>query len=185
MTVLETERLVLRRMSIDDAPFIVELLNDPSFVRHIGDRGVRTRDDACRYILTGPVSSYERLGFGLYLVELKDGSVPIGICGLLKRDSLEHVDLGFAFLPRFRSRGYAFESASAVLAHARDTLGLQPILAITSEGNVASVRLLERLGFRFVRMARLSEGQPEVRLFASGATAPDEDPAAPPSGGPR
>jgi len=178
MTVLETARLVLRRMSADDAPFIVELLNEASFVRHIGDKGVRTREEAVQYILTGPVSSYERLGFGLYLVELKSGSgrEPIGMCGLLKRESLDEADLGFAFLPQFWSKGYAFESASAVLAYARETLGLQRVLAITSDGNVASIRLLGKLGFRFVRMARLSEGQPEVGLFASSGEGPTSTP---------
>ncbi|MDP2859906.1 MAG: GNAT family N-acetyltransferase, partial [Bacillota bacterium] len=113
--VLETNRLALRRLSVDDAEFILELLNDPSFVRYIGDRGVRTKDDARRSIQTGPMESYERFGFGLYLVELKETGEPIGICGLLKRESLQEVDVGFALLPRFWSKGYAVESVSAVL----------------------------------------------------------------------
>jgi len=163
--VLETERLVLRRLTADDAGFILELLNDPAFLRYIGDKGVRTRADACRYIETGPVASYERHGFGLYRVELKDGGEPIGMCGLLKRDYLPDVDIGFALLPRHRSKGYAFESASAVLAHARDTLGLKRVLAITSPDNVASIGLLADLGFRFERMARPAENEPEVKVF--------------------
>jgi RimJ/RimL family protein N-acetyltransferase len=167
MVVLETGRLALRRISLDDAEFILGLLNEPSFVRYIGDKGVRTRADACRYISAGPMASYERFGFGLFLVELKDGGEPIGMCGLLKRDWLDEADLGFAFLPRFWSMGYAFESASAVLAHARDTLGLKRILAITSEDNAASIGLLGKLGFRLDRLARPSEAEPEVRVFAA------------------
>ena len=166
MLVLETERLALHRLSTGDAAFILELLNEPSFLRYIGDKGVRTRADACKYILTGPVASYERLGFGLYLVRLKESDQPIGICGLLKRESLEDVDLGFALLPRFWSRGYAFESADAVIAYARGTLALKRILAITSPDNAASIGLLGKLGFCFERMARLSDAEPEVKVFA-------------------
>ena len=160
---------MLHRLTADDADFILELLNEPSFLRYIGDKGVRTREDACRYIWTGPMASYERFGFGLYRVELKDGGEPIGICGLLKRESLEDVDLGFAFLPRFWSKGFAFESASAVLAHGRQTWGLKRVLAITSPDNEASIRLLAKLGFRFERTARLSEGAPEIKVFAADA----------------
>jgi len=165
--VIETRRLTLHRLSVDDADFILELLNEPSFLRYIGDKGVRTREDACRYILAGPMASYDRFGFGLYRVERKDGGEPVGMCGLLKRESLEDVDVGFAFLPRFWSRGFAFESASAVLAHGRQNWGLKRILAITSPDNEASIRLLEKLGFRFERMARLSEETPEVKVFAA------------------
>ena len=127
---------------------------------------MRTEADARRYVETGPLASYERFGFGLLRVELKESGEPIGMCGLLKRDALPDVDVGFAFLPRFWSKGYAFESASAVLAHARDALGLQRVLAITSPDNEASIRLLGKLGFRFERMARSSEKEGEVRLFA-------------------
>ena len=104
LPVIETPRLARRRLTTDDADFILELLNEPSFLRYIGDKGVRTREDAGRYILAGPMASYERFGFGLYRVERKDGGEPIGICGLLKRDSLEDVDVGFAFLPRAWSK---------------------------------------------------------------------------------
>ena len=167
MVVLETSRLALRRISVDDAEFILVLLNDPSFLRYIGDRGVRTTDDARTYIQTGPMESYERFGFGLYLVELKETRESIGICGLLKRESLQDVDVGFALLPRFWSKGYAVEAVSAVLAYGRDTLGLKRIVAITSPDNVASINLLSKFGFRFERMTRLSEGSPEIKLFAS------------------
>src|ERR1051325_3355107 len=113
MKVLETDRLILRHLTVEDSEFILELLNDPSWLRFIGNRGVRTLDDARDYILKSFVAMYERLGFGLYLTELKSEGVPVGICGLIKRDSLEDVDIGFAFLPKFRGEGYAYESASA------------------------------------------------------------------------
>lgn len=166
LNILETERLSLRQLSADDAEFIFGLVNQPSFIKNIGDRGVRTNADAVAYIQNGPVASYERFGFGLYLVELKESGTPIGICGLLKRDSLPDADIGFAFLPEFWSHGYAFESAAAVMDHGRSVLGLDRILAITAPENVGSIKLLEKIGFRFDGMMRLSEGEPEVRLFA-------------------
>jgi RimJ/RimL family protein N-acetyltransferase len=169
LTVLETERLVLRKISADDAEFIVELLNQPSFLRYIGDKEVRNAADAIRYIQTGPIASYEQFGFGLYLVALKASGVSIGICGLLKRDSLPDVDIGFAFLPSYWSQGYAFESASAVMDYGREVLGLSRIVAITSFDNDASIRLLEKIGLRFERLIKLSEDASEVRLFASKA----------------
>src|SRR5512141_2251197 len=111
MKILETERLILRRISIADAEFMLQLLNEPSFLHYIGDKGVRTIDDARNYILQGPMASYERFGFGLYLAELKETLVPIGMCGLLKRETLDDVDIGFAFVPQFWKQGYAWESA--------------------------------------------------------------------------
>ena len=167
MTVIETDRLVLRRLSTDDAEFINELLNQPSFLRYIGDKEVRSNADAVRYIQTGPLASYERFGFGLYLVELKESGASIGICGLLKRDSLPDVDVGFAFLPSYWSQGYAFESASAVMTYGREVLGLRRIVAITSPDNDPSIRLLERIGLRFEGLIKLSEDKSEVRLFSS------------------
>jgi [ribosomal protein S5]-alanine N-acetyltransferase len=161
----ETGRLALRRFTTADAAFVVELLNEASFLRYIGDKGVRTEADACRYLEAGPLASYARHGFGLYRVGLKHSGEPIGMCGLLKRDWLEDVDIGFAFLPRFWRKGYGLEAAAAVLAHARDGLGLRRVVAITSPDNAASIGLLEKLGFRFERMARPSEGEPEVRVF--------------------
>ncbi len=163
--VIETDRLILRRLSTDDAEFILELLNEPSFLRFIGDKGVRTLEDARNYILNGPVDMYNRLGFGLYLTELKEDGVPIGICGLIKRDSLEDVDIGFAFLPKFWAKGYAYEAASAVMAYGKNVLGFKRIVAITSPDNDASGRLLEKLGMRFERMIRLSKDADEVRLY--------------------
>ena len=165
MIVLETERLILRRLSTDDAEFVLELLNEPSFLRYIGDKGVRNLDDARQYILNGPVASYEKNGFGLYLVALKPDGTPIGINGLVKRDTLPDPDIGFAFLPAYWSKGYAFESAAAVMNYARAVLGLTRILAITSPDNEASARLLDKIGLRFERLIKLSEDATEVKLF--------------------
>ena len=165
MTVLETERLIVRRLTIDDAEFVLGLLNEPSFLRFIGDKGVRNIADAVQYIQNGPVASYERFGFGQFLVELKESGTPIGMCGLLKRDSLPDVDIGFAFLPQFWSRGYAYEAAAAMMTYGREVLGLRRIVAITNPDNEASGRLLEKIGLRFERLMKLAEDQSEVRLF--------------------
>jgi RimJ/RimL family protein N-acetyltransferase len=168
MIVLETERLVLRRLSAEDAEFILGLLNQPSFLQYIGDKGVRNTEDAIRYIQTGPQASYEQFGFGLYLVEVKESGVPMGMCGLLKRDSLPDVDIGFAFLPEYWSQGFAFEAAAAVMTYGREVLGLRRIVAITSLENSASIKLLNKIGLRFERLIKLEEDRPEVRLFGSG-----------------
>jgi RimJ/RimL family protein N-acetyltransferase len=169
LKVLETDRLILRRLSTGDAEFILELLNEPSFLKFIGDKGVRTLADARDYLLKGPIEMYARLGFGLYLVELKQGSVPIGICGLIKRDFLDDVDIGFAFLPRFWTKGYGYESAWAVLEYGRNVLRLNRIVAITSTINHVSARLLEKLGLKFERMISYptdAQDAEAVRLFA-------------------
>jgi ribosomal-protein-alanine N-acetyltransferase len=167
LNVIETERLNLREVSESDAPFILEILNDPDFVRFVADRGVRTVEDARRYVAERFTAGYRRDGFGFWLVEPKGSGVPAGICGLVRRDSLPGVDIGYAFLPPFRSKGYAYESASAVLAYARDVLGLKRLLAVTSPDNDVSIRVLEKLGLRFEGMVSLSPGEPEVRLFAA------------------
>jgi RimJ/RimL family protein N-acetyltransferase len=165
--ILETDRLRLRRLAVDDAEFILRLLNEPSFVQNIGDRGVRSNDDARAYILKGPIASYETFGFGLWIVETKSAGLPIGICGLLKRDVLEDVDIGYALLPEFWSQGYAFESASAVMSYAREKLGSKRVLAVVNADNQRSIRLLEKIGFRYERMIRLAEDAPEIKLFAA------------------
>ena len=167
MTILQTPRLSIRRLTLEDAPFILNLLNQPSFLRYIGDKGVRNLQDAVRYIETGPLASYERFGFGQFLVELKNSGVPIGMCGLLKRDTLPDVDIGFAFLPEYWSQGYAREAAAAVMNYGREDLRLRRIVAITSPDNDASMKLLGKLGLRFEGMIRLTEDQDEVRLFGS------------------
>jgi RimJ/RimL family protein N-acetyltransferase len=144
--ILATERLRLRRLILDDAPFILRLVNEPSWLEFIGDKGVRNEDDARAYLAQGPLDMYARLGFGLYLVELKNGGTPIGICGLIKREALADVDIGFAYLPEFQRRGYALEAARAVLTHARNDYALKRIVAITSPRNRSSIRLLAKLG---------------------------------------
>jgi RimJ/RimL family protein N-acetyltransferase len=165
--VLRTPRLDLRKMSDNDAGFIIELLNDADFVRYIGDKGVRTVEDAVKYLETGPIASYQRFGFGLYLVELRETAEPIGMCGLLKRDTLEDVDIGFAYLPRHRARGYAVEAASAVMQHARASLGLGRIVAITSQDNEGSARVLKKVGFKYERLIRQPHDENDLKLFAS------------------
>ena len=168
MTILETERLLIRQLSTEDAGFILELLNEPSFIRNIGDRGVRTIEGANAYILNGPVASYAKNGFGLYLVKLKETDESIGMCGLIKRDTLEDVDIGYAFLPKFWSKGYAFESARAVKEYAKNTIGLNRIVAIVDPENGGSIRVLEKIGLQFEKMVRLSEDDIDLKLFGTG-----------------
>ena len=167
MEVTQTERLLLRRLDVRDSAFIFELVNEPSWLRYIGDKGVKTLQDAQRYIENGPIEMYQRLGFGLYAVELKENGAPIGICGLIKRDALVDVDLGFAFLPRFWTKGYALESASAVMSYGRRALGLSRIVAIVSQDNHRSARLLEKLGFRLESTVSLQPDGDELKLYAA------------------
>jgi RimJ/RimL family protein N-acetyltransferase len=164
-TVVTTARLAVRRFTLDDAPFVVQLLNDAAFLEFIGDKNVRTLDDARTYITTVPLASYAKYGFGHYLVELKADARPIGICSLVKRDWLDDVDLGFAFLPDYRRSGYAFEASSAVAAYAHATLGMSRLVAITSPGNAASISLLGKLGFVSEGATRNAQGE-ELLLFA-------------------
>ena len=165
MNILETERLTLRQFTAEDAPFILELVNEPSFIQNIGDRGVRSLADAVKYIETGPVISYARNGFGLYLVQLKESGESIGMCGLIKRAALEDVDIGYAFLPKFWSKGYAVESALAVKEQAH-SLGLRRLVAIVDPANIGSIRVLEKLGLTFEKMVRLAADDIELKLFA-------------------
>ena len=167
MKVIETERLILRWLGSDDAAFIFRLVNEPSWLKYIGDKGIRTLQDAENYIRSGPCEMYDRLGFGLYLVELRDGGEPLGICGLIKRESLEFVDLGFAFLPDHWRKGYAYEAAVGAMSYGRDVLGLARIVAIVSRDNHPSSKLLEKLGFRFERMVALDSGKEELKLYAA------------------
>jgi len=164
MTVLETERLFLRRFTVDHAQFILTLLNEPSFLRYIGDKKVRELEGAWQYILNGPVASYEQYGFGLLLVELRESHTPIGMCGLLKREELPDPDIGFALLSDFCGKGFAFEAAQAVLQDAQ-RLKLKRILAITTLDNEASINLLQRLGFSFEKVMKLLPDGEQLRLF--------------------
>jgi RimJ/RimL family protein N-acetyltransferase len=167
LIVLETERLTLRWLDVKDAPFILELVNDPAWIQFIGDKGIKNLEDAKKYILNGPVDMYNKMGFGLYLVERKEDLTPLGMCGLIKRDSLEDVDIGFAFLEKFRSKGYGYESAAAVIEYGVQKLGLKRIVAITSIDNVASGTLLEKVGLRFEKI--ISDSGEDLKLFGYNA----------------
>ena len=165
MNRLDTERLELLPFTEGDADFVFRLLNEPSFLRYIGDRGVHDLESARRYIEDGPVASYARHGHGLMRVVRRADGEALGMCGVLKRDTLPDVDIGFSFFPAFWSQGYALESAGAVMRQARDVLGVGRILAITSQDNEPSMRLLGKLGFRFDKMVTM--GTEELRLFVS------------------
>jgi RimJ/RimL family protein N-acetyltransferase len=171
--ILRTERLELRELELGDDVFILRLLNEDGFLRFIGDKGVRTLAAAREYLSKGPIDSYRRNGFGLYLAALRNGE-PIGMCGLVKRDSLPDVDVGFAFLCGHWSKGYAAESAAAVLAYGTERLRLRRIVAITAPDNRGSIAVLEKIGLRFERMVRLADDPQELKLFAL----PESGPAA-------
>jgi ribosomal-protein-alanine N-acetyltransferase len=163
-TILETARLRLREFVPEDAPFILELVNEPDWLRFIGDRGIHDLDAARRYIAEGPGAMQARLGFSLWCVEAKADGALLGMCGLIKRDTLEHVDIGFAFLARHRGLGYAREAAQGTLAQAR-TLGIGRVAAITDPANQRSIRLLQALGFQDVGQRQLTPESPAVSLF--------------------
>ncbi len=166
MNVLQSDRLILRHFSDEDAGFILKLLNEPSFIQNIGDRKIRSLEGAKLYIQNGPVASYTQHGFGLFLVALKETGESIGMCGLIRRSTLDNVDIGYAFLPSFWSKGYAVEAALAVKHYGRDVIGLKRIVAITDPQNAASIRVLEKIGMKFEKMVRLSEDDIELKLFA-------------------
>lgn len=166
MKILETERLALRQISeTRDAEFILNLLNQPSFIKYIGDRQVRNLEQAREYIAGRFIASYEKNGFGLWLVERKTDGAATGICGLVKRDTLPEPDIGFAFLPEFWSNGYAFESAQAVMNYARENLKIERVLAITTKDNKSSGRLLEKIGLKFEGLIDIA-GE-ELKLFST------------------
>lgn len=165
MTVLETERLRLREFSTDDAAFILELVNEPAFLQYIGDKQVRSMADARKYLVNDPIASYGRHGFGLYMTEIKDGSTPIGMCGLLKRSTLPDPDIGFAFLQRHWSRGYAAEAALAVLRYGQSHLNLERVVAIADPDNRSSISLLEKIGMQFEKMISLTSGGPQLVYY--------------------
>lgn len=165
--VLQTERLALREFILSDADFIIELLNSPGWIEYIGDRNIKTEEQAQDYLLNGPMKSYEINGFGLYGVELKKDNVLIGMCGIIRRDSLDHPDIGFAFLPDFINKGYGFEIADATITYAKDVLKLNPILGITVPHNKSSIKLLEKIGLKFSKMITMPAGSDELMLFSN------------------
>lgn len=167
MTALfETARLRMRLVTEADAPFYLDLVNQPSFYRFIGDRGIRTLDAAREAIVAGPVAMQALHGFSLYLAVDKASGAPAGLCGLIRRDTLPGVDIGYAFLPAFWGTGLASEAVAATLEHARTAIGLARLLAITSPDNVASIRVLEKLGFAFERLAHLSPDDTGTNIYA-------------------
>ena len=159
---LHTDRLKISELSYDDSEFIFALLNEPAFIRYIGDRNIRTLADARAYLRKGPIDSYATNGFGLFMVSLREDAIPVGICGLVERDHLEHPDLGFAFLEKHWSNGYAYESSLAVIEHARAHLGHGYLLAIVNEDNDSSIGLLKKLGFRFEKMVLMPGEAKEI-----------------------
>ena len=163
--ILETERLVLREFNINDAEFILELLNTPAWIEFIGDKKIHTLQDAENYLEKGPIDSYNKNGFGLWLILLKDGSIPIGMCGLLNRESLDDIDIGFAFLPEHSKLGYGFEIAYATMNYARNVLGITKVVAITDSKNISSIKLLDKIGLRFEKTLKLSEND-KALLFS-------------------
>jgi RimJ/RimL family protein N-acetyltransferase len=171
MIVQETARLTLHRFTLDDAPFAFSLVAHPSFIRYIGDRGLRNLEDARNYLRNGPIASYELFGFGLFKVVRKADGAAIGMCGLLKRDRLDDVDLGYAFLPEYWSQGYASEAGAGAIDYGRRVHRLTRIVAVTDPDNAASIRVLAHLGFRFERMVRFDGETKDLQLYAltSGA----------------
>ena len=177
--VIETPHLLLRYMTVqEDAEFVLRLLNDPAFIQNIGDKGVRSIEDAGRYIDEGPRASYARFGFGLYTVVVKASGESIGICGLVKRDFLDDVDMGYALLPQFRGMGYAIEAASAAMRYGADTLRIPRIVAITHPENERSIRVLEKLGLQSKGVLVLKGETRPTLLFAPPAETEDRPPLA-------
>lgn len=164
MHVFDTERLNVRWLDVRDSEFILQLLNEPGWLQYIGDKGIRSLEDAEKYILSGPRSMYEKHGFGLFVVEIKETHEPIGLCGLIKRDGLEDVDLGFAFLEAHQSKGYAYEAATGNLDYARK-LDIYRLVAITTKDNTASSKLLEKLGMVLEGYVTLPNDTEELKLY--------------------
>lgn len=168
MNPISTERLTIRPFTLDDAAFIVTLVNDPDWLRFIGDKAVHSEDDARRYLTAGPLAMYELHGFGLCAVERNIDGSTIGMCGLIRRDGLEDVDIGYALLPEARGQGFAREAAQAVLDHGLSTIGIRRIVAITDPDNASSSLVLERIGMRFERHLHLADNAKRVALYAIG-----------------
>ena len=164
MTILETERLRIEEAVIEDAPFFYELLNSPTWIEYIGNRGIKNLDDARSYIQNSLIASYQTNGFGLYKMVLKSSDDPLGICGLLQRDYLDHPDIGFAILPQYERQGYTHEAAFAILNHAHTHLELQTIYAITSPNHIASQRLLSKIGMTHIQT--IQPEREELFLFS-------------------
>jgi ribosomal-protein-alanine N-acetyltransferase len=168
--ILETDLLKIRHFTVDDGEFVLRLVNTPGWLQYIGNRGIRTVEEAQLYLLTGPINNYEKQGFGLYLVELKENRIPIGMCGLIKRDGLEDIDIGFAFLPEFSGKGHAFDAAHATLKYAQQVLNINKVVSITQSNNLRAINLLKKLGFNYVKKVQLPQEEIELLLFDDSAT---------------
>jgi RimJ/RimL family protein N-acetyltransferase len=166
MMIVETPRLRIRELTIDDAEFVFRLVNEPSFLANIGDKGVRNLEDAKQFILKSPWTCQEKQGHGQFLVELKEGGDPVGVCGLLYREALDVTDVGFAILPQYWRRGIAYEAASAVLEYGHSTLGIDTIVGLTSEDNLASIGVLEKLGMNFEKIVKMADDDPGTVLYS-------------------
>ena len=164
--VIETERVILRKFTIDDAAFMLEMLNTPTWLRFIGDRNVKTLEEAENYLLNGNIRSYQEYGFGFYVVVIKETQESIGICGIVKREGLEDMDIGFAFFQQFMGKGYGYEAGSATLNYALNDLKIKKIVAIVDPENVVSIALLKKIGLQFKKMIQLSPKGIELMLFA-------------------
>ncbi|TWI64437.1 RimJ/RimL family protein N-acetyltransferase [Pseudoduganella lurida] len=182
MKILETERLLLRTLATSDAAFFLALVNEPSWLANIGDKNIRTLEAASAHILSGPMQMQRRLGHSLYLVERKGDGMPLGLCGLIRREALPDTDIGYALAPRHWGQGYAFEAAAGVVRHARSVLGLRRLFGITDPGNAASIALLHKLGMQFVRRTHLPPAGRDTNVYclefgpAEACRTPPHDP---------
>jgi len=165
--ILETERLALREFTTSDAEFIIQLLNSPGWLEFIGDRNVRSDEEAVNYLLNGPIKSYAENGFGLSMVETRGDKIPIGMCGIIKRGHMEHPDIGFAFLPGFTGKGFAYEIAKATMDYAKDVLNIPTVLAVTVPSNERSIKLLEKIGLTYKKSMTFPDDTEELMLFSN------------------
>ena len=163
--VLLTERLRLRRLTLDDAGLMLDIWNDPAFIRNVSDRGIRTIEDARQAMVEGPLKLYETYGYGPFRIGLAGDDTPVGICGLFRREGLDVPDIGYALLPDYYARGYAYEAAAAVVNHARSDLEIDHLVAIISPENSRSIHLVRKLGLEFERMIRLPGDDHDVSLY--------------------
>ncbi|WKN40823.1 GNAT family N-acetyltransferase [Tunicatimonas pelagia] len=166
MRILETNRLVIKQATVDDTNFFYRLLNSANWLKHIGDRGIRSEEDAQSYIEDNFIDSYREHGYGLFKMMLKSSNVPIGVCGFVKRDYLESADIGFAILPECEGQGYTLEAAKALMHYGRTVLKLRPILAITTDTNSRSRALLTKIGLRETGTVKPNNSETEFLLYS-------------------
>lgn len=170
VTIIETQRLQIQEVNKNDTQFIFDLLNSPGWIQHIGNRGIRTLTDAEAYIQSPLAQSYEKDGFGLYKMVLKEEQKPIGLCGLIDRSDLPHVDIGFAILPQYQGKGYTFEAAKATMEHGQSKLGLEVIWGITGPSNIKSQKLLEKLGLKFLKKIQFGNYEEDTWVYSNEIT---------------